>query len=412
MSSENVRDEFYSPTMPFSNKLASDQTISELPPTSINLSSGSLTGTTTWQIKTGNQSLDLMNTYIRARMTINIGTDLIRMENPATCLFQNGRIYINGKRMASSNNWVQDSLFSKRVAQGYAANNGQNEVLYTGATAATANVPPGTAGADYKFTSCDYLDAFFLRQSNLIIPPNSTLMIELTTAPSNGRYQAVVGDSDNSALTTYNVNDLVLVARYIKTNAAMEEKNKRALSFITLHSFKSTVVGTSYQKNYTAGNNLIGIGVAFQDSTSDNQNTTKVFNSTIFDYTTSGSVINSTTTDRLDRLYVRYGGKQLLNSGWDNTYGFKQSYQQFLAASGQIIDQKASVESQTQWETQGAIYLARVIRQPDNQQGTTEIVTNFTLEPTCYMLVFHLQQQLVYLEYGQHGQLVNTVLSI
>jgi len=405
MASINVRPEFYvAPES--SNKEAVSSIIQQVHPITSNLSSGTLSGDVIFEINTGaNQYLDLFKSHLVVNHTVTITTSTASFDNVAMCLFDRAQMFINGVKVANSNNFTQDSILSKRLNFSAAYNRAVNDILYLGAIASTADYPGATTT---KHSSMEFLDALFIRTPDVIIPPNSNVRIILSAASgsTNGINKMYRADGDNTAGVTLAINDLYFNTYYL--NKSDQVGAQHILKFVTPESFVASIGGTSLTQQFSCRKNLVRLCAAFQSTiaTSALANYIKIYNTTLFRYATDDS------TTRPNTILFKAGSQNLPNRAFDNTtYNFRESHMAMQLNSEGILD-PAGKETFTEWGAQGQIYTVPVVKSISDDVSQVELQVTFASAPAAVAFFTIMYEQFVSFSYGPNGQLLETIAAI
>jgi len=403
MASINVRPEFYvAPES--SNKEAVSSIIQQVHPITSNLSSGTLSGDVIFEINTGaNQYLDLYKSHLVVNYTITL-TTTVSFDNVAQCVFDRAQMFINGVKVANSNNFTQDSMLSKRLNFNAEYNRNVNDMLYLGATVATVDYPGATAS---KHASIEYLDALMLRTPDCIIPPNSNVRIILSAASGsvNGLNKLVRSD-DDSGVAALAVNDLYFNTYYL--NKSDQVGAQHILKFVTPESFVASIGGTSLTQQFSCRKNLVRLCAAFQSTaaTTAIANFVKIYNTTTFAYVTDD------TTTRPNTVLFKAGSQNLPNRAFDQTtYGFRESHQAFLLNSEGILDPSGK-ETLTEFMAQGPIWTVPVVKSIGDDVSQVELQVTFASAPAAVAFFTIMYEQFVSFSYGPNGQLLETIAAI
>lgn len=397
MADINIRQEFLSLSPESSNKEFTGEYVQQVRSITSNIVSSALVGEVIFQFNTGGSWCDLFKTFLTLKYTTSSITDYAELDNLASCIFDRGQLYLNGKRVCGTNNWTSDSILSKRIQFGPTYNKSINDIRYD-ALAAGSNYPGAAAG----YTSTEFLDALFLRSPDMLIPPNTDVKLICSPASSSGLYKSLRGDASDTAITLA-INDLYLTTHFVNKPSPPEDY---VLKFVTLESFKNSVSSASFNQQIACKDSLVRLAAHCVDSTSENATATIIYNSVAFRYETDG-MNGATATDKLNTLQFKAGNQVLPLKEFDNaTYGFRDSYIHFINACQKSLD-PSGCETQTEYETQGVIYTMPVVHSSSDPIRHVELNAVFAAQPTAFMFLTCFYEQMIRFQYRQ-GVLVDT----
>lgn len=390
----NVRPEFYLQSEETNKKMTS-MVINSVYPSSSNISSGIMSGDFIYNIETGpNQWLDLFKTHMVVRFTPAFVTAAESLHNYATCLWDRAQLYLDGKLVASSNNYTEDGALSRRLQFSAEYNKNINDMTYTA---------PGTAGTDgtvyattVKASDIDHLDSLYLRTGSLIVPPNTSVRFVFTSSStSNGILKSLVAADTGTAMTTSI--SAVYMNAYLMTNDVPMPENYN-LVFITPDSFKSSISGTSLDIQHQTKANLVRIAAHFVSTAADSRTGTavKTYSTPVFKYVTDES------TTKCNTLYFKAGSQQIPQRQFDNSFGFQDTHAAFNELSDKSLD-SAGGETRTEFLARGIVYSAPVVRSYGDQSKNIELHATFASAPAAYCFLTAWYEQVFSKTYDPSG---------
>ena len=423
----NVRDEFYEPVEAV-NKTAIGAHVQTYYPTTSNIdNAGKIAGSITFELNTGvGEYLDLFKTHLRLQYTMT-GVGVASMGDcPLSNIIARGQLYINGKKVASSQNWTQDAILSKRITFSRAYNASVNGLTYNNTTApvlstqaavvAGNNVPAHThtftgpvfnsfitATAAGSYTDTEFLDALFIRDESCIIPPNSNVRLLLDIDAGYLLKMALleVADPPVGALT---VKSIQMVAYTVIKGGSIPEEY--VMNLVTLNSFLSSVGdSTSANKQYQVSSTIVKAAVTFLGTDYATANNAKVHAGNILSYT------DDTTTNQLVALDFKLNNINVPNTRWDfQTYGFKGAYINYINESGGISD-SAGKESFAEWQRYGMIHLANIVKAESDKSNSLQVNCQFTgmADAVAFLIVTSFEENAIKFKYDPaSGALLDT----
>lgn len=398
----NVRDEFYE--MPEAiNKTAIGAHVQTYFPTTANITAGAVSGQIVFELNTGAcEYLDLFKTHLQLRYTLGgAGAAVSYGDCPLSNIFARGQLYINGKKVAASQNWTQDAVLSKRISFSRAYNRSVNGLTYNN----IAPVLPFTDGPIAlpvgTYTDDEYLDALFIRDESCIVPPNCNVRL-LLDVDSNYIAKMAVLDTQLPLAPTFAVDSIRMMA-YTVVKAGGHPK-EYVMNLITLNSFLSTIAGTSENKQYQVSPTVVKAAVTFLSTayltTGGNA---KLYAGNLLNYVTD------TGATRLTALDFKLNNIVIPNTRWDfNTHGFREAYLNYINESGGISD-AAGKESQAEWERYGMIHLANIVKSESDKSNSLQVSCQFAAQPAAFLIVTAFEENAVKMVYEPaSGALLDT----
>lgn len=383
---ENVRPDFYAQSLDVANYKATGYTIER-----IDVEGGALTGTNlktklTFKFNTMDQCVDLFKSRFAYEYAPTFTTPFTKLEAVCASAIKSATLYVAAKPIRTVTDWSRIRQASIRGNYSKIMNNIKNDVDYRGAVVADANSATGS------LTSYDFLDAFFMKNGSLILPPGCEVKIEVFTAPANGVYNAATGDATDSVATIAPA-DFYLQIHRVKANGLLESGAQKQIYVYTIDMDNPLVDSTAFSRTVGVEPGLVKLIIGFQDTGAIKSDTKSIFNAHVFDWTTSGLSNNATDTKKLNTLQVRYAAGTPILGGFKNTRNYSGAYLHFLTNTAS--DFKDSQESQTEWEKQGALFVVPIAVDEKKNATSVLIEAAFSAIPGAYMYVFKVYEKIL-----------------
>jgi hypothetical protein len=401
----NVRPEFYTQGDEETNKVCSSMVVNQVYPVQSNITSGIMSGDFAYEISLGaNQYLDLFKTHMVVRFTPTFDTAAESLHNYAVCVWDRALMYVNGKLVASSNNYTEDGMLSRRLQFSSQYNKTVNDFTYT---------VPGTAGTDgtvyttaVAASDIDTMDSFYFKTPNLIIPPNSNVRFVFTTsATSNGIKKSLVAANTGSVMTT-SISAIYMNAFIISNTIPTPEKYQ--LNFITMDSFKTTAgAGTSVDIQHQTKANLVRLAAALVSNVADTRTTTavKTYSIPVFKYATD------TSTTKVNTLYFKAGNVMLPQQQFDTSFGAQEIWQAFNQYADGSLD-SAGKETRFEFEYRGYIWTVPVVRGYGDQSKNVELHLTVADTAAANVVLWACYEQMITFMYDNNGIQIDTIKAI
>ena len=401
----NVRDEFYE-APELMNKTAIGAHVSTYHPTSANISgAGVISGQVVFDISTGKgEYLDLFKTHIQLAYTTTEGAGNLFTwslgDSPLANLFARGQLYINGKKVASSQNWTQDSILSKRVSFSRDYNASVNDIPFVAQKAANA------AGVAVPYIDTEYLDALFIRDESCIIPPNCNIRLLLDIDPTYEEKMAL--RVRNVIVGTMAIQQIRMIAyTVIKPEAVPSEYN---INLITLNSFLSSVAQTNENRQYQVSPTIVKSAITFLSTlynTAGQAN--KIYAGNLFKYANDVLATGSPGTRGLTALTFKLNNITIPNSQWNFNEGYREAYINYVNETGGISD-SAGKETFAEWLAYGPIYVANVVKPESDKSNSLQINASLAAAGAAtFMITTAFEQNIVSIKYApESGAVLST----
>ena len=385
MADSNVRDEFYEAPMGV-NKTAVGAHVQTYFPLTSNIINGVASGQVVFEINTGSgEYLDLKKSHLRLEYT----TDAVAATSsygdcPLSNMFSRGQLYVNGKKVAASQNWTQDAILSKRISHSKAYNNSVNRITYNNVAAALPVFTDGPVVAviNTRYIDDEYLDALFLQHDGAIIPPNCSvrLLVDVDTAYAlkSGLLNCAAAVAPGMVINTLKFISYTVV----KPGPPPPEY---VLSLITLNSFLSTITGANENRQYQVSPTIVKAAVASQDLGFATVLNPKLAAGNLLQYLGDNNPIAPGVG--MTGLDFKLNNIVIPNSRWDFTYGYRDAYLNYIAESGGLSNDAAK-ETQQEWERYGKIHLCNIVKPDGDKSNSLQINASFAAAPLANTRLF------------------------
>lgn len=389
----NIRESFYA--LPEdSNKSASAAHIQVYRPLTTNVANDTITGQIIYEINTGfNEYLDLFKTHLELDYEVT-GAPISSITDAFLAnIFARGQMYINGVKVAASQNWTQDSILSKRINFGRSYNAAVNGMLYA--------APIANVAGNYK--QHEFLDALFLRTPECIIPPNCNVRFLFDVDADYFQKAAILETNGVAQSPLFDLKTLVMnVYTVVKADAVPEDWT---LKLITLNSFLSTCTGTTENRQYQVSSNIVKAALTFLSTAYKTAAAAKVFAGHLLTYENDGDG----EARRISTLDFKLNNIVIPNTRWDFTYGRRGAYINYLNESGGVLD-PAGKETYAEWlDYRGPIYLANIVKPAGDKSNSLQINASFAAAPAAFMIVTSLEENIVEFKFDtKSGAVVST----
>lgn len=399
----NIRDEYYEPVESI-NKTAIGAHVQTYFPTTANIAAGVISGQVVFELNTGaGEYLDLFKTHLQLRYTsVQAAAAQVSFGDcPLSNIIARGQLYINGKKVASSQNWTQDAVLSKRISFSRAYNGSVNNMTYNNQAAGLPFVDGPVASTAGTYTDDEYLDALFIRDESCIVPPNSNVRL-LLDIDSNYAIKMLVLNVQAAPDNTMQVDSVRLIA-YTVVKAGGHPK-EHVMNLVTINSFLSTIAGTSENRQYQVSPTIVKAAVTFLSTLYlTNPAGAKLYAGNLLNYA------NDTDTRRLTALDFKLNNIVVPNTRWDFvTHGFRESYLNYVNESGGVSD-SAGKESMAEWQRYGMIHLANIVKPESDKSNSLQVSCQFALQPAAFLIVTAFEENAVRFIYEpSSGALLDT----
>lgn len=392
----NIRESFYA--LPEdSNKSASAAHIQVYRPLTTNVANDTISGQIIYEINTGfNEYLDLFKTHLELDYETEAKTAANVDDAFLANIFARGQMYINGVKVAASQNWTQDSILSKRINFGRSYNAAVNGMRYT-----DVGLLATTASSNFK--QHEFLDALFLRTPECIIPPNCNVRFLFDVDTDYFQKAALLATNAAGEAALFNLKTLVMnVYTVVKADAVPEDWT---LKLITLNSFLSTCTGTTENRQYQVSSNIVKAALTFLSTAYKTADAAKVFAGHLLTYVDDGDGA----ARRISTLDFKLNNIVIPNTRWDFTYGRRGAYINYLNESGGVLD-PAGKETYAEWlDYRGPIYLANIVKPAGDKSNSLQINASFAAAPAAFMIVTSLEENIVEFKFDtKSGAVVST----
>ena len=404
--SENVRQQFYEEAST-TNKTASAAHVQTYFPITSNITAGVISGQVIFELNTGfNEYLDLFKSHLSLDYTLFGAAGPAFTWNPGDCPLSNiiarGQLYINGVKVAASQNWTQDAVLSKRINFSGTYNKAVNSLTF--AVAGAIAPTPAVAGTTY--IDDEYLDALFIREESCIIPPNCNVRI-LLDIDSDYLAKMALADGWAAAPGTMSVNKLKFIAYSVVQSGAIPKE--WLLKLITLNSFLSSIAGTNENKQYQVNPSIVKVALTFLSTaykTPTAAGVNKIQAGNLLKYVTD------TAATRLETLDFKLNNIVIPNMRWDFSHGFKEAYINYINESAGISD-AACKETFAEWQTYGMIHLANIVKPPEDKSNSLQVACSFVAQPAAFMIITAFEEQIVKIDYnGESSAVLGTTILV
>lgn len=404
----NVRDEFYEPVEAV-NKTAIGAHVQTYHPTTANISGGAISGQVVFELNTGaGEYLDLFKTHLQLhyRLIAAAGPAFTWAvgDCPLSNIFARGQLYINGKKVASSQNWTQDAVLSKRISFSRTYNASVNGFTYAtaGADSVGAVAPNGIT-----YTDDEYLDALFIRDESCIIPPNSNVRLLLDV---DSAYEAKMGQrTRNVVVGTMSVEHLRLIA-YTVVKAGGHPK-EHVINLITLNSFLSSITNAAENRQYQVSSTIVKAAVSFLSTAYAADAAGKVQAGNLLTYVGQHTAQGMAGASGLIGLDFKLNNINVPNSRWDfSDYGYREAYLNFINETGGISD-SAGKETYDEWLAYGPIHVANIVKPESDKSNSLQINAQFsatTVPAPAFMIITSLEENAVRFKYEPNSGVLLT----
>jgi len=408
MATENVREEFY--TEPdTTNKTASAAHVQTYYPITSNISGVVLNGQVIFELHTGfNEYLDLFKTHLSLDYRLIAGAGPAFAWNAGDCPLSNmiarGQMYINGIKVAASQNWTQDAVLSKRVNFSSAYNKAINGLSYVAASTVIATAPMPALAPGTPYIDTEYFDALFLRDETCIIPPNSNIRILLDI---DSDYVLKMGLVNTAGAGTIAIDKLKLVAYTVVQTGAIPKD--WMIKLITLNSFLSSISGVQEQRQYQVSPSVVKVACTFISDKYKTTDGAKVFAGNLLTYLND----DKGQTTALQTLDFKLNNIVIPNTRWDFSYGFKEAYTNYINETGGITDASCK-ETFSEWENYGKIHIANIVKPAEDKSNSLQVAVSFeSIKPDAFMLVTSFEEQIVKIDYNsESGAVIGTSILV
>jgi len=424
----NVRDEFYEPVEAV-NRTAIGAHVQTYHPITSNITqTGAISGQVVFELNTGaGEYLDLFKTHLQLRYTIAGAPAVASVGDcPLSNMIARGQLYVNGKKIAASQNWTQDAVLSKRIAFSKAYNMSVNNLTYNriaqpapvvggvdfGHAVVTLNHDAPftawpTATAEGTYIDDEYLDALFIRDESCIIPPNCNVRL-LLDIDSNYLMKMALLNAANPPVGALTVQTIRMIAYTIVKSGPPPKEY--VMNLITLNSFLSTLTGLNENRQYQVSPTIVKAAVTFlsQDYLAPAVDAAhpKIYAGNILSYAAD------TVGNRLTALDFKLNNITIPNTRWDfNTNGFREAYLNYINESGGISD-SAGKESFAEWQRYGMIHLANIVKAESDKSNSLQVNLQFEAMTIniAFLIVTSFEEQTVRMIYDTaSGALVDTM---
>jgi hypothetical protein len=399
MADVNVRESFY--VVPEdSNKSASAAHVQVYRPLTTNVASDKISGQVIFEINTGfNEYLDLFKTHLELQFQTDAGTAANVDDSFLANMFSRGQMYVNGIKVAASQNWTQDSILSKRLNFSRSYNAATNGFLYAAPGAPTV--------ASSSYTTHEYLDALFIRTPECIIPPNCNVRF-LFDVDSDWFQKAAllvtngVGEEDLFDLKTLVMNVYTIVQ-------STTVPDDWTVKFLTLNSFLSSASSTSENRQYQVSHNITKACLTMLSTAHKTAAAGKVYAGHLFTYLNDGDA----GANRITALDFKLNNISIPNSRWDFTYGKRGAYINFINESGGILDPSGK-ETYAEWEAvRGPIHVANIVKPAGDKSNSLQINAQFAAAPAAFLILTSIEENIITIYYDKKsGAVINTGINL
>lgn len=399
----NVRDEFYEPVEAV-NKTAVGAHVQTYFPTTSNISpTGLISGQTIFEFYTGaGEYLDIFKTHLQLRYSVGAGAAASYGDCPLSNIIARGQLYINGKKVASSQNWTQDAILSKRISFSRPYNMSVNNLTYNNVAAVLPFTAGPVANAAGTYTDDEYLDALFIRDESCIIPPNCNVRL-LLDIDSNYLLKMALLSVADPPVGAFTVDSIRMMAYTIVKQGP--HPSEFVMNLITLNSFLSSIgaADTTANKQYQVSPTIVKAAVTFLSTAYLTAVNPKVYAGNILSYATD------TAAARMDALDFKLNNIAIPNTRWDfSTHGFREAYLNYINESGGISD-SAGKETFAEWQRYGMIHLANIVKPESDKSNSLQVNCHFAAAPAAFLIVTSFEEQAVRLSYDpSSGSLLDT----
>lgn len=403
----NVRDEFYEAPESM-NKTAVGAHVQTYFPITSNIAAGVIAGQIVFELNTGGcEYLDLFKTHLQLQYTATkVAADNASFGDcPLSNIIARGQLYINGKKVAASQNWTQDAILSKRINFSKTYNQSVNNLTYNNIAAALPFTDGPIAAVDgTTYTDDEFLDALFIRDESCIVPPNSNVRLLLDVDSAYKLKMAL--------LTVAAVPDPAIVVNSIKMVAytivkAGGHPSDYTMNLITLNSFLSSIGGTQENRQYQVSPTIVKAACTFQSTAYASAADPKLYAGNLLNYATD------TAATRVIGLDFKLNNIVIPNTRWDFTnYGFREAYLNYVNESGGIADPSAK-ERQAEYQRYGMIHIANIVKPESDKSNSLQVNVSFAAQPAARMLVTSFEENVIRFVYdSSSGALVDTMTLI